>query len=200
MDGWLNLPESFALEAIEYNGLNDLNLDGDKGDELDALLWKKIVLPGNSYLKLRLKWCDSYPVHTANGKDVLAYDAFLGRSFTNGGNTVTVELRGEYWQYIRDANNGMISVMPSVSHEYYDQALRVTVYERLGLQWNNEMAPFEQLLTGQASLGCRIKVTSHLTWNIVDFTGVLPLQHVDDTDPRSVGGKCCVTTGIKVPL
>ena len=189
VDGWLNLPQGFAAELIEYAGLNNADLDGDKGDEFDACLWKKIILPNSGYLKFRLKWCDGYPVGTGNGNDVLAYDVFLGRKWKcDERNAVGAEIRVEYWNYVRDANNGMVSIIPSVTHEYrLGEAVGFLAYDRLSLQWNNEMAPFSELLSGQAQCGIKIPLSKSLQWNAVDVTGVIPLGDAGPKDPRQGG-------------
>ena len=182
VDGWLNLPAGLALELSEYAGLNNDNLDGDKGDEFDAALWEKITLPENAYLKFRLKWCDGYPVQTANGKDAMAYDAFIGKSYKQGANKVTFELRAEYWHYVQNVDKGMVSIVPNVTHEY--QVGKFTAYDQLVLQWNNELKPFGELLSGQAKVGVKVKLTPNLTWNILDIWGITPISPVEKGDPR----------------
>ena len=184
IDLWLNLPAGFALQTSEEFGLGESDLDSDKGDKFNFAVWKKFVPAPGAYLNFRVKYINGYPVMTANGADMLAYDVFVGKSFNwDGPNTITAELRAEYWHFIRDANSGMVSIMPSVSHEYKVNT-KVTVFEKIGLQWNNELAPFGELLSGQANIGVKVKLTKSLTWKVLSVTGMMPLQEADANDPR----------------
>jgi hypothetical protein len=184
IDLWLNLPAGFALQTSEEFGLGESNLDNDGGDKFNLAIWKKFIPVPGTYLNFRVKYINGHPVMTANGADMLAYDVFVGKSFNwDGPNTIVVELRAEYWHFIRDANNGMISIMPSVAHEYKVSA-KVTVFEKIGLQWNNELAPFGELLSGMANVGAKVKVSKNLTWKVLSVTGMMPLQEADANDPR----------------
>jgi len=114
----------------------------------------------------------------------LAYDVFIGKGFAlNDKNLVKTEVRVQYWHYIRDLGEGLFEVIPSMTHEYKLNS-KVTTYERLALQWNNELAPFGELLSGQAGVGLKVKLGQNLTWNLVDVTAVTALTPVDDGDPR----------------
>lgn len=196
LDGLLNLPAGFAVELSEYAGLNNRNLDGDKGDEFDAIVWKKFTLSPTDYLKLRLKYIDNFPGTDMDGKDMLAYDAFLGRVIkVDPVNTVTPEIRVEYWHYVRDLNESMVSVMPSLAHEY--QFLpKVKLYDQFVLQWNDKLAPFGQLLSGQARVGLKVNISHDLVWNLIDVWGIMPLTQVSKGDPRQ-DGEVAYTTALK---
>jgi hypothetical protein len=197
LDGWLNLPAGLSVELTEYAGLNDSDLDGDKGDEFDLAVWKKFALSSDSYLKFRVKYINGFPVSDMNGKDLLAYDVFVGKSFNwdGGPNTVKTEVRVQYWHYVRDLSEGLVEVIPSLTHEY--RIGQFTTYERLALQWNNELAPFGDLLSGQASIGVKAKLMKNLNWNVVDVAAVTALTSVDEGDPRKVEHlKSAVTTAL----
>ncbi len=201
-DLWLDLPAGYALQLQEYAGLNGGGFDNDKGDEFDLGVWKKFALDASTYLKLRLKYVDSFPVSEVEGDDPIAYDVFIGRSFNHDGpNTVTAELRAEYWHYIREGSEGMVSVIPSLSHEYRANA-RFAVYDQLVLQWNNEMDAFGELLSAQAKAGVKVKLTNNLNWNVVDVWGILPLTKVADGDPRAKNddGAVAVATALALRL
>ena len=185
LDFWLNLPTGLAFQATGYQGLNGGGINSDKGDEIDIALWKKFALSEDGYLNLRVKYCNGFDMSRQLSQKPLAYDAFVGKKFRLGSHTLTPELRIEYWHYTRDLGTGMISVIPSLNHEYAITP-KLTLYEWAGLQWNNRLAPFGELLSGQGKVGAKVKLPHNLLLN-ADLYGVTPLQSVSAKDPRKGG-------------
>jgi len=194
LDVWLNLPAGFSLQATEYIGFNDDDFDSDKNDEFDATAWKKFTLASSTYLKLRVKYINLMPVSDISGDDLLAYDVYVGRSWNwDGPNTVAAELRLQYWHYSRDIDEGMFILIPTLAHEY--RAGMFTFYDRVSLLWNEELAPFGEMVNVQPVVGLKLRLTPSLNWNVVDIAGVLPLTEVEDGDPRT-DGKVAYTTAL----
>ena len=81
VDGWLNLPVGFAFEITEYAGLDSWDLNENKGDEMDLILWymKKFQ---SFDLKLRLKTVNYSDIGALDDKDILAEDIFLSKTWT----------------------------------------------------------------------------------------------------------------------
>ncbi len=207
LDGGLNLPAGFMAEVDEYVDLADADADNKGVDEFDAYLWKTFVLPSDYYLKLRVAYWNCLPVGVMNGNDALAYDVFFGRTidtkrlfgqvFAGAPVAVTAEVRMEYWHDIRNIEGGMITIMPSVNAEC-TLSPRLTAYEKIGLQWDDAMAPYGALLSGQLDFGAKVKVTKKLTWNVIDVLGIAPLTATADDDSR--GKAIAFTTGVNLDL
>lgn len=198
-NGWFNLPAGLALQYSQYSAIEDMNLDGGKDDEMDLAIHKKFMLTPDTYLKFRVKFVDGYPTADLDGNDLLVYDVYLGRVLKlDSANKLTVELRGEYWHYMRDLGEGVISIMPGVTHEVKISE-KVSVYDRLGLQWNDELGVFGELLSGQANIGIKSKIAG--AWSCsADLGGILPLGSAADTDPRNVGGEIAGTLTVSRSL
>lgn len=193
-DVWVNLPADMAFQVSEYAGLNDSDLDSDKNDEFDLTLWKRFQLANGGYLKLRLKYFNIFPVSDLNRSDFVSYDVFVGKTVkVSDRSTLTPEFRVEYWHYLSSLNDGMFTILPGVTHSV--TVGKVVAYQRLGLQWNEQFAPFGQLLSGQASAGFKTKV-GNWSWTIVDASGALPFESADKGDPREQDGVISYTTSV----
>ncbi len=179
-DVTLNLPEGFILEVTEYGGV-DFNLDSDGADELDFILWKKFNLSQDSYLKLRVKYANGFPLSLMNGNDMWSYDLFLGQTVkVNSQISMVAEMRLEYCHYVRSLAEGVWVVMPSISASYTIDPT-FSIYGKVGGLYNSKFLSFGELVSGQASLGVKTKVMKNLTL-VVDASGLL--LDVKSGDPR----------------
>ena len=192
-DVWINLPKQTAAQVSYWVGLNDSDPDSDKNDEFDIAFWKSFQIGDSGYLKLRLKYFNIFPVSDLNRSDFMAYDIFVGQKIHVSRSTLVPEIRAEYWHYLSGLSDGMFTIMPGVTHSI--PIGKVVAYQRLGLQWNEKLAPFGQLLSAQASIGVKTKV-GQWSWTIIDASGSLPLESVAEGDPRDQHGVIAYTTTV----
>lgn len=191
-DFWLNLPVGLALNVAKYAGLNDANFNGPgRGDQEDYILWYLRKLPFVD-LKFRLKYVNYSSLYTTDKKDFLAEDIFLSRGTSVG----KAELRLEVFHPGTRIEPMVLSVMPSLYHNWKVGG-RVTVYDRIGLQWNGDYGAFsKQVVSAQANCGLKYQISSRFTWNVVDLFGVIPVTNVSQGDPRDPHGALAATTAL----
>jgi len=203
LDMGINLPGGFMVEVNQNADLVDSDLDSKGVDESDVFVWKAFDLGSGAYVRYQLAYRDGFPISKTDGDDTLGYDVYLGRKmdakdldsqlFSGAPTKLTFEMRAEYWHFIKDFSEGMVSIMPSVKIDCPINST-LSVYEKIGLQWNDAMASFGQLLSGQLDLGVNKQLTKNLSWNIVDVMGIMPFGQVQADDPRSESGAVAIGT------
>ena len=180
LDCFVNLPEGFSVEFTEYAG-TDFQLDSDSADEIDFIIWKKFNLTSDTYLKLRIKYANSFPISLMNGNDMWSYDLFLDQVIKIDNQiSIVAEVRTEYCHYVRSLSEGVWVVMPSILASYTIDPV-FSIYGKVGALYNSKFLSFGELLSGQASFGIKTKVMKNLTL-VVDASGLL--LDVKGGDPR----------------
>ncbi|MDD5110232.1 MAG: hypothetical protein PHI63_03375 [Patescibacteria group bacterium] len=130
-DGWMawtelnvQLPKGFYADLWWTYGLDDNNVNSNKGDEFEPNFGWKGKLPYDLCLHLFFRYFDFYPLDEWYDSDcwiqgaALARDFVLGKDSPHGTHTIRPELLAGYLSEVNDFIGGAAVLLPNVTYTW----------------------------------------------------------------------------------
>ncbi len=162
----VNLPGGFYFNLWDTLGVDDINPSSNSSDELHLYLgWKGKVEDVD--IKLSFGVIDFFPLSETRG-DLIVGSLAIAKTFElgefHGSHSLRPELRLDWLFLIDDLSVEAPTLLPSVRHVWKEPfgLKSVSLYEWVGLQWNDDLGRNREALFFQAEAGLEWKVSDQL--------------------------------------